>query len=96
MSEHAAALAALRARYDADRAARQAAHPPAAPGVCRYCGRAWRPWPGSKLDGHARCLVSAETLSAVASCPAPHSAIAATLGVSVAVARAWGRRGGAL
>lgn len=26
--------------------------------VCRYCGRMWRRHPTSKLDGHARCIVS--------------------------------------
>ena len=33
---------------------------PAADGKCRYCGRGWVRWPGSKLDGHARCLVTSD------------------------------------
>lgn len=24
---------------------------------CRYCGLPWRPWAGTKLDGHAVCVV---------------------------------------
>jgi len=26
-------------------------------GPCRYCGRHWRRWTGTNLDGHARCVV---------------------------------------
>jgi hypothetical protein len=25
---------------------------------CRYCGVGWVPWPGTQLDGHARCIVT--------------------------------------
>lgn len=35
----------------------------AQPGVCRYCGSFWRPWPATQhqtLDGHAKCVVTAE------------------------------------
>jgi hypothetical protein len=28
--------------------------------ICRYCGKHWQRWPGSRLDGHAVCLVGAE------------------------------------
>lgn len=33
-------------------------YPGAEPNTCRYCGRHWRQWTGSKLDGHAACIVT--------------------------------------
>lgn len=29
-------------------------------GKCRYCGAGWIPWPGTRLNGHARCVVTAD------------------------------------
>lgn len=55
-------LADLPAAYAQARAAATAARklddPP--PLTCRYCGKLWRPWAGSKHDGHVACVVPLE------------------------------------
>lgn len=33
-------------------------HPALPPGTCRYCGKPRQKWTGSKLDGHAACIVT--------------------------------------
>lgn len=33
--------------------------------TCRYCGKHWRRWTGSILDGHAKCMVTPEFKRAV-------------------------------
>lgn len=35
-------------------------YPGAEPNTCRYCGKHWRQWFGSKLDGHSKCIVDEE------------------------------------
>jgi hypothetical protein len=61
---------------------------------CRYCGERWILWAGSKLDGHAKCLVpdsfKTSVRDAMAKQPAlTFHAVAAALGVTDAVVRAW-------
>lgn len=54
-------LEILHAAYTADRAecARAATSIADTPrNTCGYCGRFWRPFGGSKLAGHATCVVS--------------------------------------
>jgi len=36
-------------------------YPGAEPNTCRYCGRHWRQWAGSKLDGHAACILTEDS-----------------------------------
>ena len=62
--------------------------------ACRYCGRKWTQWVGSKVDGHVQCLVSPEFKRLVRevwnSDPLITSnRIADALGVTVSVIRAW-------
>ena len=69
-------------------------HPGAEPNTCRYCGRHWRQWVGSKLDGHAACIVTDDFKQKVAellrSSPTiTYQAIAAAIGVTPAVVRSW-------
>jgi hypothetical protein len=94
-------LADLRAAFDADRATLQlAASDPnlIPPNTCRYCGLAWWHWAGSKLDGHAQCVVSAEFKRAVLELKTSgledgtlvtYKQIAGALDVSIAIVRAW-------
>ena len=91
-----AALTELRAAYDADhaecqRAARLPSKTP--PTTCRYCGKYWRYWQGSKLEGHAQCMVSDEFkryMSVLLGSPhVTYQIIADALGVSVSTVRAW-------
>jgi len=79
--------ASQRARWCAD-------DPGAEPNTCRYCGRHWRKWTGSKLDGHAACVVTADFKQQLAemmrSCPdVTFLAVARALGVSPAVVQSW-------
>jgi len=69
-------------------------HPGAEPDTCRYCGRHWRQWAGSKLDGHSACLVTEDFKRKLAevlrSSPGvTYKAIASAIGVSPAVVRSW-------
>lgn len=48
----------IAAAYALARDAANRAAVPAVDGRCRYCGGHWLRWPSSKLDGHARCLVT--------------------------------------
>jgi hypothetical protein len=91
-----AALTELRAAYDADHAeCQRVARLPskAPPTTCRYCGKHWRYWQGSKLDGHAQCTVSGEFkryMSVLLGSPqVTYQIVAGALGVSVSTVHAW-------
>lgn len=69
-------------------------YPGAKLNTCRYCGRHWRQWTGSKLDGHAACVVTddfKQQLSDLfrASPGLTYAAIAEVIGVTPAVVRSW-------
>lgn len=68
-------------------------HPGAEPNTCRYCGKHWRQWAGSKLDGHAACIVTEEFKGQlVVLLRSPHvtyNAIAEAIGVTPSVVRSW-------
>lgn len=63
--------------------------------ACGYgCHRLWWPWPGTKLIGHARCAatpaLAADLHALLAAFPQlTHKRLAADLGVTVSVLRAW-------
>lgn len=67
--------------------------PGAAPNTCRYCGKHWRRWAGSKLDGHSACIVTADFKKHLGdllrSSTVTYRAIADTIGVTEAVVRSW-------
>lgn len=68
--------------------------PGAEPNTCRYCGRHWRRWTGSKLDGHAACIVTEDfkrrLVELLQSSPEmTYAAIATAIGVTPAVVRSW-------
>jgi hypothetical protein len=79
-------VASQRARWCAD-------DPGADPNTCRYCGRHWRRWAGSKLDGHAACVVTEDfklRLSGLLRSPTvTYAAVAEAIGVTPAVVRSW-------
>lgn len=68
-------------------------YPGAEPNTCRYCGRWWRQWAGSKLDGHAACIVTKDFKQRVTdllrSPTVSYQSIAKAIGVSPAVVRSW-------
>jgi hypothetical protein len=69
-------------------------YPGATPNTCRYCGRHWRQWAGSKLDGHAACIVTDDFKDQLerllrSSPEMTYVAIAAALGVSASIVRSW-------
>ena len=71
-----------------------AGYPGAEPNTCRYCGKHWRQWAGSKLDGHAACLVTEDFKRHLAellrSSPTmTYATIADAIGVSKDVVRSW-------
>ena len=78
--------ASQRARWCAD-------DPGAPPRTCRYCGKHWKRWAGSKLDGHAACIVTEdfkEHLSEILRSPTvSYQEIADAIGVTPSVIRAW-------
>ncbi len=79
-------VASQRARWCAD-------YPGADLNTCRYCGRHWRRWAGSKLDGHAACIVTDDfkrRLIEILRSPAvTYQAIATAIGVTPSVVRSW-------
>lgn len=87
----------LAVAYRMDREAMDRAHPPARVNDhCRYCGKYHLPWVGSAFDEHVRCAVSPEfkKLLVAALNQSPEISfkhVAAALGVTYAVARAWWR-----
>lgn len=68
-------------------------HPGAEPNTCRYRGKHWRRWAGSKLDGHAACIVTDDFKLHLAellrSPTVTFAAIAEAIGVTPAVVRSW-------
>lgn len=68
-------------------------YPGAEPNTCRYCGKHWRQWAGSKLDGHAACIVTEDfkqqLVDLLRSPNVTYKAIAAAIGVTPAVVRSW-------
>jgi hypothetical protein len=93
-------LEQLRRRYEFDRMLTSAhaywdADDPNAPAnTCRYCGRHWLKWFGSKLDGHASCVVT-DDFKQILHDRVWHAAditivaAATALGVSESVMRSW-------
>lgn len=67
--------------------------PEADPDKCRYCGDYWRRWAGSKLDGHAACIVTDDFKRRILELLRPstvtYRAVAEALGVSISVVRSW-------
>lgn len=79
-------IVSQRARWCAD-------YPGAEPNTCRYCGKYWRLWAGSKLDGHAACIVTNDfkgRLNAILRSPhVTYTMVANAIGVSPAIVRSW-------
>jgi hypothetical protein len=68
--------------------------PGADPDTCRYCGRRWLKYAGTKLDGHAACVVTNDFKDQLAALLRSSPEItfakaAAAIGVTQAVVRAW-------
>lgn len=61
--------------------------------TCRYCGKYWCKWPGSKLDGHAQCVVTPAFKQLACSIYRDPTIttrdMANALGVTEAVIRSW-------
>jgi hypothetical protein len=61
--------------------------------ICRYCGKSWQPFAGSRLDGHAACLVGASFKRRVGELlrlpTVTYAEVAETLGVTSGVVRSW-------
>ncbi len=96
IAELPSSFANLRVMYDTDRGERlrDARHPRVCPaGICRYCGKHWRHWAGSKLDGHAQCMVSFSFKQHLAALlfnsTVSFQVVADALGVSQSTIRAW-------
>ena len=68
-------------------------YPGAEPNTCRYCGKHWRQWAGSKLDGHAACIVTDDfkqrLVVLLRSPTVTYQTIASAIGVTPAVVRSW-------
>lgn len=80
-------------RSVAQRARWEPADPGMPPLTCRYCGRYWRRWAGSKLDGHAACVVTEDfklRVGALLRSPTvTYGAVGEVIGVTPAVVRSW-------
>lgn len=83
------AVASMRARY------------PDSPDVpaytCRYCGKHRAAWFGSKLGGHAKCVVTVDFMLRVLDVLEQHptltmAELAAHLDITLATLRAWNTR----
>lgn len=63
------------------------------PETCRYCGRYWKQWPGSKLDGHSKCVITDDFKHLVRDFvnrpEITYAMVGAALGVSPSVVRSW-------
>lgn len=61
--------------------------------ACRYCGRGWQAFAGSRLDGHAACLVDEgfkRRLGEILKLPTvTYAGVAGALGVTPSVVRSW-------
>jgi len=82
------------AHSSATRTARwEASDPGAPPDTCRYCGKHWRKWAGSKLDGHAACIVpedfKQELTALLRSSTVTFQVVADAIGVSTSIVRSW-------
>lgn len=82
------------AKLVASQRARWAAGDPGAPAdTCRYCGRPRQHRFGSKLDGHAACIVTEDFKRLVGevlrSPTATNAKVAAVLGVTPGIVRSW-------
>ncbi len=68
-------------------------YPGAEPDTCRYCGRHWRQWAGSKLDGHAACIVTDDfkrrLVDLLRDPHVTYKQLADAIGVTPAVVRSW-------
>lgn len=69
-------------------------HPALPPGTCRYCGKPRQKWTGSKLDGHAACIVTEDFKRRVGdvlrtSPRLTYAAIAKLLNVTPGIVRSW-------
>lgn len=102
MTDAHAVLDDLRTAYQGARGQRDRtavyAQMAAPPRTCRYCGKHWNPWPGSRLDGHTRCMVTVEfcrwLLERTETIARPtQRQIADHLGVSHQILRRWVRIG---
>lgn len=89
-------LAAIRADFENARAEAICARSMLAvePDTCRYCRRWWKQWTGSKLDGHAKCIVpmwfKRQLAELYRSNPAlTYEAIGNAIGVTPSVVRSW-------
>ena len=84
---HANMVASQRARWCSG-------YPGAEPNTCRYCGKHWRQWAGSKLDGHAACIVTEDFKRRLgeilrSSPMMTYATVASAIGVTPAVVRSW-------
>jgi hypothetical protein len=65
----------------------------APPNTCRYCGKFWKQWAGSKLDGHTQCIVTPTFKHVVSvvlrSAKIRNQDVALALGVTTSVVRSW-------
>lgn len=63
------------------------------PDRCRYCGKWWRKWNGSRLDGHAKCVVGSEfkqyLRTTLMHTSVSFMKISERLGVTESVVRSW-------
>ena len=68
-------------------------YPGATPNTCRYCGRHWRQWVGSKLDGHAACIVTEDfkrrLVELLRAPDVTFAMVADAIGVTPSVVRSW-------
>lgn len=53
--------------------------------LCPICGKKWKPWAGSRLPCHSRCLFTEDAVKAIRASPKANSVIAKSLGVSYSV-----------
>ena len=65
-----------------------------APRPCPICGKHWRPWAGSVLPCHARCLFDADGVRAILEHPGTNAAAARAYGLTDGVLRSLRRRAG--
>lgn len=56
--------------------------------TCPLCGAWWKPWPGSVLPAHGRCIWTPEAAVALLDDPRVQTELADALGVSISVIRA--------
>lgn len=60
---------------------------------CRYCGKRWLPFAGSRLDGHAACIVDEafkRRVGEILRLPTvTYAEVAEVLGVTSGVVRSW-------